>query len=368
MKKIGILTLSASDNCGSLLQAYALQMMIEKNNCKAEIIDFESVLSKDMYDIIPYRFWKHPKRTLKSFLNYKKLKHQKDDYNFFRDNYLHLTAEHYLGEEAIKAIDGKYDTLVVGSDQVWNIKMADFDHAFMLDWVTKMHKVAYAPSLGGSDFSTYLDKERLKDNLNSYKKLSTREINGQKAIENVINKKVPVLADPTLLLMKEEWCKIVGDRIVENNYIFYYSWAYNNDYLNRIVEQYAKQKGLKVYVINASKWLNRKPKKYGFNLCEASGPQTFLNLMNYADKVFVESFHGVIFANIFEKDFFFLNNYKDGSLDPRLDSILELFHRKDRVICNYSDIKDVSIDYSIKNEEFDSLRKESIEYLKDSLA
>ena len=30
--KIGILTLSASDNCGSLLQAYALQEVIKKTD------------------------------------------------------------------------------------------------------------------------------------------------------------------------------------------------------------------------------------------------------------------------------------------------------------------------------------------------
>ena len=41
--KIGILTLSASDNCGSLLQAYALQEVIKNRyDCKVEILNLET--------------------------------------------------------------------------------------------------------------------------------------------------------------------------------------------------------------------------------------------------------------------------------------------------------------------------------------
>ena len=49
--KVGILTLSASDNCGSLLQAYALQKVIAKMGHDVEIIDFTTDVSEKMYRI-----------------------------------------------------------------------------------------------------------------------------------------------------------------------------------------------------------------------------------------------------------------------------------------------------------------------------
>ena len=40
--KIGILTFHASYNCGSMLQAYALQAFLKKHDYVVEIIDFSS--------------------------------------------------------------------------------------------------------------------------------------------------------------------------------------------------------------------------------------------------------------------------------------------------------------------------------------
>ena len=57
------MTLSASDNCGSLLQSYALKTILENLGNNVEIINFTTEQSHSMYDIIPKYVWKHP-RTL----------------------------------------------------------------------------------------------------------------------------------------------------------------------------------------------------------------------------------------------------------------------------------------------------------------
>ena len=55
--KIGIITLSASDNCGSLLQSYALKKLLSLYG-KVEIINFSSLKSHSLYDIFPKGFGK----------------------------------------------------------------------------------------------------------------------------------------------------------------------------------------------------------------------------------------------------------------------------------------------------------------------
>lgn len=51
--KIGTITFQASHNCGSLLQAYALQQTLKAMGYDNEIINFSNEGSRDMYSILP---------------------------------------------------------------------------------------------------------------------------------------------------------------------------------------------------------------------------------------------------------------------------------------------------------------------------
>ena len=58
--KIGIITFHSSLNCGSMLQAYALQTVLEKRyGADVEIINFSNSGSRNMYSIID----KRPKKS-----------------------------------------------------------------------------------------------------------------------------------------------------------------------------------------------------------------------------------------------------------------------------------------------------------------
>lgn len=364
-KTVGILTLSAADNCGSLLQTYALKTYIEKHiGLNSEVINFVYEQSNMLYDIFPKNIWFHPRGLLPRLTHYRALAQQKKDYQRFREVYLKMGKKVYRTEDELRELDGKYSTVICGSDQVWNVGMSDFDNAFFLEWVNKSRKVAYAPSLGGGTLVKKYSPERLKTIFSSFAGISVREEAGKNQVEAITGKETEMVLDPTLLLSREEWDRIVGAPMVEGKYIFFYSWAYCDEEINEIVTEYAKKTGMDVYVINASKWIERDPRKYGFKLFPMSGPEAFLNLMKYAEKVFVQSFHGVIFANIFKKDFYFMDEHKDNTLDPRLDSILTILGKKDRVARKAEDIYDNrQIDYSGEGEVFSNLKEKSEAFL-----
>lgn len=367
--KIGILTLSAADNCGSLLQTYALKTYLEIHmGFKAEVINFEYEQSQKLYDIFPKNIWFHPRGLWQRLTHYKALSQQKKDYKRFREDFLKMGRNVYHSEDELRELDGTYSTIICGSDQVWNVGMSDFDNAFFLEWVKKSRKVAYAPSLGGGTLVKKYSPEKLKTIFSSFAGISVREEAGKNQVEALTGKETEMVLDPTLLLSREEWSKIVDAPMINGKYIFFYSWAYCDEDINKIVGEYAKQTGLDVYVINASKWIERDPQKYGFKLFPMSGPEAFLNLMKYADKVFVQSFHGVIFANIFKKDFYFMDEHKDNTLDPRLDSILTILDKKDRVARTAKDFgKFEAIDYSKENKLFDNLQNISEAFLEKNL-
>lgn len=369
-ERIGILTLSASDNCGSLLQTYALQKtLINEGYENVEIIDFQSEISKKMYDIFPKDIFLQPRKLFLSIIRYKLLKKQKRDYDLFRSNELLLSKEKYTSALDIENMKDNYDIVICGSDQIWNVCMRDFDEAFFLPNVKNIRKIAYAASLGGKSFKNYNDIEKIKQWLADFDKISVRESVGREEVLSIYNGEVEVLADPTLLLEEAEWIKIVGsERLVTEDYIFYYSWSYGNKRLMEVVQRISEELGKKVYVINASKWLIHSYKKYGFYLCKEGGPYAFANLMYYADLVFVESLHGTIFSTIFKKNFWYLNSFSSGNIDQRNEYFLGLLNMSNRIINIDDDIELKDIQQKIcyeENENLKKLREKSINWIKD---
>ena len=132
-KKIGILTYHDSDNYGSVLQAYALSHYITSLGAKCEIIDYRKDAVKKLYNI-----WKRP-TTRNAILTdvfqtpyYTKLKKHKENFENFRKNYLPLSNTKYVQPDDLK--NSRYDLYIVGSDQVWNINIVDFDSSYLLDF------------------------------------------------------------------------------------------------------------------------------------------------------------------------------------------------------------------------------------------
>ena len=366
--KIAILTLSASDNCGSLLQAYAMQTVLKTHfGADVDVLDFRCENSRDMYDLLPRRPWKYPRRTLNNLLHFPTVARQKKDYEAFRRNVLHASQKRFSNGTELSAAAGDYDLILCGSDQVWNVNIPDFDPAYFLGWAGDTRRVAYAPSLGGCDFSGFPDQQLLKQWLLKFSAISTREQVGVDSVKEVAGLEIPVVPDPTLLISAEEWQAIPQEPLVKEPYIFYYSWAYEDEELNRVVQRYAESRGLEVYVIDAFKWPKRKPRNYGFKMAPSGGPQTFLNLMKYADFAFVQSFHGVIFAYMMGRDFYLLDNRPAGNMDNRLASILKLLNVEDRVARCVEDITGDRMDYTAIPETLKQSRDTGFAYLEKAL-
>ena len=365
MKKIGIITLSASDNCGSLLQTFALQSVLkERYGYDVEIINFISRESDRVYRMFPDNFYLHPKKTFFTIKHFLSIYRQRKGYQLFRERYLNLTQEIYTNVEKMQEICNNYDVLIAGSDQVWNINMADFSTAFFLPWKGTARKIAYAASLGATKNILGKEKNRIKLWLEDFYAVSVRETMGKSTLEDLGIKNISVTADPTLLVSQETWNEILPERLIESEYIFYYSWSYPDKEMHNLVREFGKSKKLDVYVINSSKWYNFRPKDFCFKLYKDSGPLVFLNLMKHAKYVFVQSFHGVVFANIFKKSYFLLNEKENGAVDFRIQHLITSLCQQNRIVHDMAGINN-SIDSEINfsSEEFLKLIRTSFEFM-----
>lgn len=376
--KAGIITLVGSDNCGSLLQTYALQTYLEKHyGCVVDVINYQDKVSARTYGIFAPAILMRPVQLFRTLQHYQRLRSQKKDYEGFRKRYIHLTQKKYHTIKELQKEKWDYDILVSGSDQVWNWPEAYIDETYFLSWADDdIRKIAYAPSTGGSinseeALTIWTDEDRkvlkkIHDLWARYQMISVREESGQQYLDRVFGVDIPVVADPTLMLDQEDWEKIVPKRKVKEKYIFYYSYGYKNQELNMLVKKAADRLDLPVYVINASLWNHTKAGTWNFKLHQDGGPLSYLSLMKHAEYVFVESFHGCIFAFIFKRNFWFLNNHTDGKVEARIWSLLEKFSLLERILHKNNfetiDLKK-PIDYSVNFDKLERLRCISKEFL-----
>ena len=146
MKKVGVLTFHASFNYGSMLQAFALQRILEKLGYEPEIINFRTEKQKELYSYNrKLKSFKEIIRRILLFPYKKDLFKKQDKFEDFIKNYLYCTKEYSILDQ-LKEENLGFDYYIVGSDQIWNTNCIDFDLAYLLPFVKNGKKIAYAPS------------------------------------------------------------------------------------------------------------------------------------------------------------------------------------------------------------------------------
>lgn len=333
MKKTGIITFHASYNCGSMLQAYALQTTLEKKyGVKNEIIDFSNEEQQRMYSILyKPRTVKDALRNVLNIFFYSRIKKHNDDYQKFSAKFLRKSKNQYSSLNELTACSDEYNCVVTGSDQVWNIRAGDFDDAYFLPFVKSGKKVAYAVSLGATNPNSLEGKEKYARMVNDLDAVSVREYNAKKWLEELSEKKVDICVDPTLLLSEQEWLPVTGDREVSGKYIFWYTMIYKKEICDIVVE-IGKKYGLPIYVLDAKEWSRRALYLRGIKLARNGGPSSYLSLVKNAEMVITSSFHGTVFCNVFKKNFWYINIHDVDTNDDRALYLLTQLGLQDRYV------------------------------------
>lgn len=379
--KIGILTWTYS-NYGTLLQAYALQSFLKENGFLVNLIKYtpknQNVIKYNRYDIdnIYVKLQNRIKRRVEKrnidlidVFSKQALEKREDLFQLFIESKLPLTEEYRI--EELENLNNKYDAFIVGSDQIWSPKF--LDGTFFLNFLSdNSKKISYAPSFGVEKLDIRVEKI-IKPWLESFDSISVRENTGSNIVSGILNKKVPVVLDPTLLYTGDEWNNIIKNRkrkiSTKNKYILCYFLSEKEYYWN-IVKKVKEKLGYEVVVIpNKPLDFNNKYEKQ----IEVD-PFNFVELIRDAEYILTDSFHGTIFSINYNKSFLTLARFDDikkESENSRLKSILEYLDLEDRFIKNEENIKEnLKISkrkYKEVQNKLDKRRNQSKEYLLRSL-
>lgn len=358
MKELaGILSVPRADNYGSVLQCYALQTALKGMGIDNEIIDYVSPFLVGRYkiwnsDSSSLKAWL--KSNIKSFFMLGQEIRKKRKFEDFRNHYMRFSEKTVYDKRDIDT----YATLICGSDQIWNTRITERDSTFFGDFIdTVTKKAAYAVSLGYTDRC----EEEIafyKRNMEGFSQIGVRESTDIEFVRQCTDGKVPVkhVLDPTLLLEKQDWQKFLVPKAQSKRYILAFIFM-NDKKAVSAARELSDKMGLPVYTIGQGL---RKYNQENFRVISGVGPIEWLNLINEAEFIVTNSFHGTAFSIEFEKQFMSIPYI---GTENRMLSLLSLLGLEDRVYdigIKYPGI----IDYKIVMQKLAKARKKSYEFLK----
>lgn len=370
--KIGIITFHNSNNCGSMLESFAMNRIVDLIGFDSEIINYSSEGQQKLYkSLFPWNSLKNYIKNILLLPHKKRLDYTNRKYQEFKRKYMSLNSQVIQTEEQVSRL--KYDAVIAGSDQIWNVTIEDYNDVYFLPWVQNGLRIAYAPSFGAKNPSKYDPKRITKysDFLNKFDTLSVRENNGQKWIKEISGRDAIVVLDPTLLLTIDDYRRLERKNMkLPEKYIFFYSPGFDLG-ICEFVKQVSKKYNLPVITWSAKPFYVKNVWKYGFKLPDYEDPSTYLTLIKNATLVFTTSFHGTIFSSLYHKKFFVLKNGGMYGTDDRVISLVDKL-KLDKHLIEYNFKEDFNYltepDYSEFDIALEVEKKKSLDFLKNSLS
>lgn len=275
---INIITVHASGNYGSFLQAYALSRVLSE--LYPTYITEAGVrnINKTVYLMCFKNFMKG---ILKGNLKYSE--YYRNKYVSFRNNMK------CLNRLPLKKASGCF---VFGSDEIWNLNRKEMSD-FPVLWGSSLNsqkKIAYAPSLNGCPIET-LEKFDFCKEVQGFSALSARDSYSCNTLEKITGRKVEKVIDPTLLITKDEYIRN-SKKIDCKHYIAIYLFHVDDDLIDFLLKFKQKHNLLLLSIGNWYDWCDE---------CVVS-ENPFDYYIN-ADYVITNTFHGTAFAINLEKQF-----------------------------------------------------------------
>lgn len=381
MQTVGIITTFRHSNFGSVLQAYALQRIIDRLGYSSQVIDYKY---PNEYHYERGCRIKRTKQTrgkkiknfVKSILEMFGMRTvpKMKLLNRFISEEMNCTRR-IVNYNDLHHHSPQFDIYISGSDQIWNPNTMFGDMSYFFDFAPKGSKIISYSSSFSCDSIPEKYQDQYKKYLARYSAISVRENNGCKLVKELTGRDdAQLVLDPTLLLDKEEWMQLAKkSRKVKTpkKYILCYMLAYTYNPEEKMVEllNFVQEKyDLPIVSLSPIKsWDGGEFIRIEDH--QSIGNYEFLRLFADAEMVVTSSFHGTAFSLNFGKPFLALQNGQSGS-DDRISSLLQMTGMQSQLVTTSTFLVDEISPYYDVNRESSFLQKQrelSISFLESSL-
>lgn len=338
--KVGILTLPIAENYGGILQAMALYHFLEQQGHDVSLI-YKQNATKAWKESIKNLLRLIPGHDLFNVHTNKKLLDAREERvklhrPFINQEISKISSVLYTTEDlASYAEQSQFDAVIVGSDQVWRKAYINDQYykSYFFDFVTdpRTKKIAYAASFGREIWEGENDYQEIHDLLQQFSGISVREASGVNICKETFGiNNVSHVLDPTLLMDKEFYLDIISKYDLSDfkpkklvTYVLDEA-----EHKKDIITDYQSALNFSERDVLHLKGFNADNKTY-------SVPEWLYSIAN-ADFVITDSFHGMVFSIIFEKQFIVIGN-KDRGIE-RFTSLLSSLSLENRMIDQKTDV------------------------------
>jgi hypothetical protein len=364
LQNVALITLHRSANYGSVLQALATQVVLERMGYDVAVVDYYAPRNSvpEMLRGLRHKkplFEKNPLALLaaRAILLPSYLKRRRTFNRFITLN-LRLSGRTYRSNEELAQDPPKADLYVTGSDQVWNSEW-NGEALFLAFTQEGAPRISFSASFGKAGLDDG-EAGRTRELLARYGGITVREDTGVEIVRGLGLDATQVL-DPTLFMTPEDWRPWVSGRRPRGEYILMYNINHNAP-LDRFVQRLARKTGLPVYYISYQ--LHDCFKRGRMRCCVPV--EDFLSLIAGARYVVCDSFHCAAFSVNFNREFAIVPPKRFGT---RLESFMRVVGLEDRIVGEEDiGIFDRPIDWGSANARLDAERARSLDAVKSAIA
>lgn len=370
--KIGILTLPLNTNYGGILQAYALQTILER-------LGHEVYLIEKCRKKLSLPIWKAPFAYAKRI--YRNIRGQR--WPIFYEQKLNVempiirqNTDRFINKYLKRKVFAKYsdiketdfDAIIVGSDQIFRagFLQKDIIHSYLdfaVGWNIK--RIAYAASFG-TDKWEYSKKQTIECGklVKLFNAVSVRETSGTILCSKYLGSKADYVLDPTLLLDISDYVelfKVVNTPRSKGNLLCYILDETKEK--SNIINKIANRENLIPFNVKSES-------DYVSDMIEKRiqpPVEQWLRGFYDAEYVVTDSFHACVFSIIFKKPFIVIANERRGL--ARIVSLLSVLGLDGRLVCHCeSNLNFSDIDYAKVYQKLQVLRERSRSFLTVNLS
>lgn len=358
--RVAILTLPLHTNFGGILQAYALQTVLERigNDVCVLEISRPAVSKWSRCAIFVKRLIKFIIRKETAFYG------SRTEWEIVNSNTQRFICN-YIHQKSISNLmslhEGDFDAVVVGSDQIWRTEyyqpISNAYLAFAKGW-KNIKRIAYAPSFGTDDWK-YSSQEthECSSLLKMFDAVSVRESSGVSLCKEYFGVDAVQMLDPVLLLEKEVYLALAYSVTRKHGHYMLSCFLDASEEKESIAKSLSCKYGLSLF-------RNNNPDTECYSLSFEKRIQSPVEewIAGFRDAEFVitDSFHGCVFSILFNKPFAVILNEKRGNC--RIHSLLDMFGLEWCIIENRQ-FMNHSIDWKRINDIINKGRQNAMEFL-----
>lgn len=277
--KIGVMTVHDAANFGAFLQAYAMKKTLE--GMGHEVYFIQSNSEKYIRNL----YYKYP-ATRRS------LQHPIEEFQ----KYLYGKEKWKRFQEARKDFKvvplsdvKKLDQIVIGSDEMWNIKEPIFRNPLYFG-KGMPSAFTYGISMGRADYADFQKSTEIYNAIKELKNILVRDKKTQKIVTKITGTVPDMVSDPTFLYPAEKMRQPLRDDYCNaHRCLLVYTYPFTMD------------DKIKNYIIKFARKNNLKIVSAGFyfawcDYCINCNPMEFVDLLNKVEYVVTTTFHGTIFS------------------------------------------------------------------------